>query len=68
MSDRIEQLKEEVKNSSNIHIDSQWLNYSGIEEYFSEELVITVKAGTTIKEIQAQLEENVYLLCQVFHQ
>ncbi|HIB27718.1 MAG TPA: FAD-binding protein [Candidatus Thioglobus sp.] len=58
MSDRIEQLQEEVKNSSSIHIDSQWLNYSGIEEYFSEELVITVKAGTAIKEIQAQLEEN----------
>ncbi|SMN16292.1 Glycolate dehydrogenase, FAD-binding subunit GlcE [uncultured Candidatus Thioglobus sp.] len=58
MLDRIAQLQEEVKNASSIHIDSQWLNYSGVTEYFSEELVISVKAGTVIADIQNTLAEN----------
>ncbi|CAC9599653.1 Glycolate dehydrogenase (EC 1.1.99.14), FAD-binding subunit GlcE [uncultured Gammaproteobacteria bacterium] len=58
MVDRIAQLQEEVKSANSIHIDSQWLNYSGIEEYFSEELVIGVKAGTSIADIQNTLAEN----------
>ncbi len=58
MSTRLSQLQGEIKQANSIHIDSQWLNYSGIQEYFSEELVITVKAGTLIVDIQNILAEN----------
>ncbi len=58
MSDRLTQLQDEIKQASAVHIDSQWLNYSGVEEYFSEELVITVKAGTLIADIQKTLAKN----------
>ncbi|WP_428087598.1 FAD-binding protein [Candidatus Thioglobus sp.] len=58
MSDRCAQLQAEIKSSKQIHITSQWLNYAGIQEYFAEELVISVKAGTLICEIQAALAIN----------
>ena len=58
MSDRLLQLQDEIKCASSIHIDSQWLDYSGIQEYFSEELVVTVKAGTLIAEVQNILAKN----------
>ena len=32
--------------------------YSGIVEYFPEELVVTLKAGTTINEVNQILGEN----------
>lgn len=62
MSTRIPQLQAEIKRASAIHINSQWLNYSGIQEYFLEELVITVKAGTAIAEVQKTLKKNNQIL------
>ena len=47
--------------SSRVESNEELLNmtsYSGIAEYFPEELVITVKAGTKIKDINKALEEN----------
>jgi glycolate oxidase FAD binding subunit len=62
MSDRLVQLQDEIKQASAICISSQWLNYSGIQEYFSEELVVTVKASTLISEIQNVLAKNHQIL------
>jgi len=61
-----------VKNSKHLHIVGSTNNsahhhsveqldmsqYSGIIEYYPEELVITVKAGTSIKQINQVLSEN----------
>lgn len=55
---RIGQLQELVKNSKHLHINSQLLNYSGIVEYYPEELVMSVKAGTSIAQIKNQLKNN----------
>lgn len=55
---RIQQLQELVKNSKRLHINSQLLDYSGIVEYYPEELVISVKAGTSIAQIKNQLKHN----------
>jgi len=47
--------------NSRVESDEELLNmtsYSGIVEYFPEELVITVKSGTKIKDINKTLEEN----------
>ena len=56
--DRIEQLQNLVKKSTNLHINSELLDYSGVVEYYPEELVMTVKAGTPIAQIKKQLEKN----------
>ena len=58
MSDNLSKLQEEIKSSNGIHITSSWLNHTGVEEYFSEELVITVKASTPIAEICKVLAKN----------
>jgi glycolate oxidase FAD binding subunit len=55
---RIQQLQTLVKGSSNLHINSALLDYSGIVEYYAQELVMTVKAGTPISEIKKQLKLN----------
>ena len=51
MSAHILKLQAEVKSSNALHITSNWLNYTGVQEYFPEELVITVKASTSMAEI-----------------
>ncbi|SMN16059.1 Glycolate dehydrogenase, FAD-binding subunit GlcE [uncultured Candidatus Thioglobus sp.] len=58
MSNRIHQLQKLVKEASSLHIDSKLLDYSGVVEYYPEELVMTVKAGTPIAQIKKQLEKN----------
>jgi len=58
MEDRITQLQTLVKESDNLHINAEWLDYAGVVEYYPEELVMTVKAGTTIAELKKQLKKN----------
>ena len=58
MSNRINQLQQLVKDADGLHINSELLDYSGVVEYYPEELVITLKAGTLIAEIKKQLEKN----------
>ena len=58
MSTQILKLQAEIKSSNGLHITSNWLNYTGVQEYFPEELVITVKAGTSMAEICAELAKN----------
>lgn len=55
---RIAELQQLIKTSNNLHIDSTMLDYAGVVEYYPEELVMTVKAGTKIKDIQAELAKN----------
>jgi glycolate oxidase FAD binding subunit len=43
---------------SAISIHGALLDYSGIVEYYAQELVMTVKAGTPISEIKKQLKKN----------
>ena len=57
----IAELQKQVREGKNLRItghadnaDKEFINissYSGVVEYFPEELVITLKAGTTIQEI-----------------
>ena len=64
----IGEIQKKVRNASQLRItnsgstsSSELLNmiaYSGVVEYFPEELVITVKSGTLIKEINQVLGEN----------
>ncbi|HIG88786.1 FAD-binding protein [Candidatus Thioglobus sp.] len=58
MIDRITQLQALVKASDSLQINAQWLDYAGVVEYYPEELVMTVKAGTTIAELKKQLSKN----------
>ncbi len=58
MSANLLKRQEEIKSSTGLHITSSWLNHTGIEEYYSEELVITVKASTPIVEICNVLAKN----------
>ncbi|CAC9493930.1 Glycolate dehydrogenase (EC, FAD-binding subunit GlcE [uncultured Gammaproteobacteria bacterium] len=58
MDARIQQLQTLVKESSDLHINTTLLGYSGVVEYYPEELVMTVKAGTPIAQIKKQLEKN----------
>ncbi|TEU19274.1 MAG: FAD-binding protein [Gammaproteobacteria bacterium] len=58
MADRITQLQTLVKQSSSLHINAEWLDYAGVVEYYPEELVMTVKAGTSIAELKKQLSKN----------
>ncbi len=55
---RIQQLQTLVKESSDLHINSALLDYSGVVEYYPEELVMTVRASTPIAQIKKQLESN----------
>ncbi len=55
---RIQQLQNLVKTSDSLTINSTLLDYSGVVEYYPEELVITVKASTKIAEIKTQLAQN----------
>ena len=64
----IGELQKRVRNASQLRItnspsssNEELLNmssYTGVVEYFPEELVITVKAGTTTQEINKILGEN----------
>ncbi|ABL02092.1 FAD/FMN-containing dehydrogenases-like protein [Candidatus Ruthia magnifica str. Cm (Calyptogena magnifica)] len=58
MSNRIIQLQELIKDANNLHINSEWLAHVGVIEYFPEELVITIKAGTKISDIQMKLAKH----------
>ncbi|QKQ23803.1 FAD-binding protein [Candidatus Ruthia endofausta] len=58
MSNRINQLQQLIKDTNNLHINSEWLAHTGVIEYFPEELVITIKAGTKISDIQTQLAKH----------
>ena len=58
MTDRIAQLQAIVEESDSLHINAEWLDYAGVVEYYPEELVMTVKAGTTIAELKKQLKKN----------
>lgn len=62
MTNRIAQLQQIVKNSKQLAINTQWLDYAGIVEYHPEELVITVRAGTKIADIQTELAKNQQIL------
>ncbi|HIE78169.1 MAG TPA: FAD-binding protein [Candidatus Thioglobus sp.] len=55
---RLGQLQSIVKDADELHISAEMVNYSGVIEYYPEELVITVKSGTVISEIQRVLSEN----------
>ncbi len=55
---RIQQLQTLVKESSDLHINSALLDYSGVVEYYPEELVMTVRTGTSIAQIKKQLKSN----------
>ena len=64
----IGEIQKKVRNASQLRIvnsgdnfSEELLNmnsYAGIVEYFPEELVITVKAGTSIEDINQVLGEN----------
>ena len=64
----IGELQKKVRNASQLRISNsldepsdELLNmksYSGVVEYFPEELVITVKAGTLIKDISQILRKK----------
>ena len=64
----IGELQKKVRNASQLRISNsidessdELLNmksYSGVVEYFPEELVITVKAGTLIKDISQTLRKK----------
>ncbi|WP_225879755.1 hypothetical protein [Abyssogena phaseoliformis symbiont] len=58
MSNRIIQLQQLIKNANNLHINSERLAHTGVIEYFPEELVITIKAGTKISNIQTELAKH----------
>lgn len=58
MDTRIQQLQSLIRSASSIHINTQWLDYAGVVEYYPEELVMTVKAGTSIGQIKEQLSLN----------
>ncbi len=60
--DRLEELQQLVKDSKQLKLNTELLDYSGVVDYYPEELVITVKAGTKISRIQAELEKNQQLL------
>lgn len=58
MDTRIQQLQSLICSASSVHINTQWLDYAGVVEYYPEELVMTVKAGTSIGQIKEQLSLN----------
>lgn len=58
MLNQINQLQQLVKDADSLHINSKLFDYSGVVEYYPEELVMTAKAGTTISEIQTELAKH----------
>ncbi|MBT7438380.1 MAG: dehydrogenase, partial [Thiotrichales bacterium] len=64
----ISEFQKKIKNATQLRItgsgnesNDELLNmssYSGVVEYFPEELVITLKAGTPIKEAKQVLAKN----------
>ncbi len=58
MTDRIEQLQTLVQTSQSLHVSGELLDYAGVVEYYPEELVMTVKAGTSVAEVKKQLKKN----------
>ncbi len=66
MEEEVLALQQTIKSSECLHISSGesgpsvlgMENYSGVVKYHPEELVITLKAGTSINEIQELLKNN----------
>ncbi len=58
MKGRVKEIQALIKKSDQLTINSDFLNYSGVVEYHPEELVITVKAGTKIKDISLMLAKH----------
>ena len=56
--DRLDELQQLIKDSDQLTLGTQMLDYSGVVSYHPEELVMTVKAGTPIKEITQALAQN----------
>ena len=63
----IAELQQLIKESEQIHIGGtsselkkniDMSTYSGVVEYYPEELVITIKAGTSIAQIEQILKKN----------
>lgn len=54
----LEDLKAQIKEQKKINISSDLFSNSGIVDYYPEELVITVKAGTKTSEIAKELDKN----------
>lgn len=57
-TDRIAELQAKVRSASSLHISTKLLNYAGVVAYYPEELVIIVKAGTAISELQQVLAKH----------
>ena len=55
---RLEQLQQLIKDSKQLSLNTELLDYAGVVAYHPEELVITVKAGTPIKEMIQVLAQN----------
>jgi glycolate oxidase FAD binding subunit len=66
MEEEVLALQQKIKSSESLHISSGesgtsvlgMENYSGVVKYHPEELVITLKAGTSINETQELLKNN----------
>ena len=58
MVDRITELQQIIKTAKQLHLNSDLLDYSGLVEYYPEELVISVRAGTKITDIQSELAKH----------
>ena len=66
MEEEVLTLQQKIKSSESLHISSGesgtsvlgMENYSGVVKYHPEELVITLKAGTSINETQELLKNN----------
>ena len=56
--DRLDELQQLIKDSEQLTLNAQLLDYAGVVAYHPEELVITVKAGTPIKDITEALAQN----------
>ena len=54
----LEDLKAQIKEQKKISVNSNLFSNSGIVNYYPEELVITVKAGTKTSEITKELDKN----------
>ena len=55
---RLEELQQLIRDSKQLSLDTELLDYAGVVSYHPEELVITVKAGTPIKEMVQVLGQN----------
>ena len=55
MTDRIAQLQTLVRASDNLHINTEWLDYSGVVEYYPGELEKTEEFGTDILKLSVDM-------------